>query len=61
MAAMMKLPVIFIFFHDSIYVGGDGPTHQPVEHIESLRLIPGLNVIRPADEEETKVVPGLRP
>lgn len=53
LAAMMKLPVIFIFTHDSIAVGEDGPTHQPVEHIMSLRLIPGLTVIRPADAFET--------
>lgn len=55
MAALMKQPVIYVFTHDSIYVGEDGPTHQPVEHLEALRLIPNLKVIRPADEEETKV------
>ena len=54
MAALMKLPIIYIFTHDSIYAGEDGPTHQPVEQLESLRLIPNLNVIRPADEEEVK-------
>lgn len=54
MAALMKLPVIYVFTHDSFYVGEDGPTHEPVEHIEALRLIPGLKVIRPADAEETK-------
>ncbi|UYO98972.1 transketolase [Oceanotoga sp. DSM 15011] len=54
MAALMNLPVIFIYTHDSIYVGGDGPTHEPVEQIESLRLIPNLNVIRPADSDEVK-------
>lgn len=53
LAALMGLPVIFIFTHDSIAVGEDGPTHQPVEHIESLRLIPGLAVLRPADANET--------
>ena len=53
-AALMKLPLIYIFTHDSIAVGEDGPTHQPVEHIASLRAIPGLTVIRPADAEETK-------
>ena len=53
MAALMKLPVIYIFTHDSIFVGEDGPTHQPVEQLESLRAIPNLRVIRPADEEET--------
>jgi len=54
MAALMKLPVIYIFTHDSFLVGEDGPTHQPVEQLESLRTIPNLRVIRPADEEETK-------
>ncbi|HLV09509.1 MAG TPA: transketolase [Halanaerobiales bacterium] len=54
LAALMKLPVVYVFTHDSIYVGEDGPTHQPVEHVEALRVIPGLKVIRPADEEETK-------
>jgi len=53
MAALMKLPAIFIFSHDSIGVGEDGPTHQPIEQIMSLRLIPGLTVIRPADATET--------
>ncbi|NBG88503.1 transketolase [Isachenkonia alkalipeptolytica] len=52
MAAIMKQPVIFIFTHDSIYVGEDGPTHEPVEHLESLRLIPNLKVLRPGDTEE---------
>jgi len=54
MAALMKLPVIYVFTHDSVYIGEDGPTHQPIEQIESLRIIPGLKVFRPADEEETK-------
>jgi transketolase len=54
LAAMMNLPVIYIFTHDSIYVGEDGPTHQPVEQLESLRLIPNLRVIRPADEKEVR-------
>ncbi|MBF0226156.1 MAG: transketolase [Desulfobacterales bacterium] len=53
LAALMKLPVIYIFTHDSIAVGEDGPTHQPIEHIASLRSIPGLTVIRPADATET--------
>jgi transketolase len=53
LAALMKLPVVYIFTHDSAYVGEDGPTHQPVEHTESLRLIPNLHVYRPADAEET--------
>jgi len=54
LAALMKLPLTYIFTHDSIGVGEDGPTHQPVEHIPALRLIPGLTVIRPADARETK-------
>ncbi|MGB3480889.1 MAG: transketolase [Mycobacterium sp.] len=53
LSALMKLPVIYVFTHDSVYVGEDGPTHQPIEHIESLRLIPGLTVLRPADAAET--------
>jgi len=52
-ASLMKLPVIYVFTHDSIAVGEDGPTHQPVEQIASLRAIPGLTVIRPADASET--------
>jgi transketolase len=53
LAALMKLPVIYVFTHDSIAVGEDGPTHQPVEHLASLRIIPNLLVIRPADATET--------
>ena len=53
LSALMKLQSIFIFTHDSFFVGEDGPTHQPVEHVASLRLIPGLQVIRPADGIET--------
>jgi transketolase len=53
MAAMMKLPVIYVFTHDSIGLGEDGPTHQPVEHASALRCIPNLLVIRPADGNET--------
>lgn len=53
LAALMKLPVIYVLTHDSVAVGEDGPTHQPVEHVASLRAIPGLNVIRPADANET--------
>jgi transketolase len=53
LAALMKLPVIYVFTHDSIAVGEDGPTHQPVEHLASLRAIPGLTVLRPADAVET--------
>ncbi len=52
-AALSKLPVIYIYTHDSIGVGEDGPTHQPVETVSALRLIPNLDVIRPADPEET--------
>jgi transketolase len=55
MAALMKQRVIYIFTHDSIGVGEDGPTHQPVEHVASLRLIPGLQVWRPADSMESAV------
>lgn len=53
LAALMKIPSVFVFTHDSIAVGEDGPTHQPVEHVMSLRMIPGLNVYRPADARET--------
>jgi transketolase len=53
MSALCKLPVVYVFTHDSIAVGEDGPTHQPIEHIPSLRLIPGLKVVRPADANET--------
>ena len=53
LAALMKLPVIYVFTHDSVAVGEDGPTHQPVEHLASLRAIPRLTVIRPADANET--------
>ena len=54
LAALMKQPVIYVFTHDSVFVGEDGPTHQPVEHVEALRIIPGLKVLRPADAEEAK-------
>ena len=53
LAAIMGLPTLFVFSHDSIGVGEDGPTHQPIEHLAALRAIPGLNVIRPADANET--------
>ena len=53
LAALSKLPVVYIYTHDSIGVGEDGPTHQPVETVSALRLIPGFDVIRPADLEET--------
>jgi transketolase len=53
LAALMGLPVIYVFTHDSIFVGEDGPTHQPIEHNAALRTIPGLDVLRPADAQET--------
>jgi transketolase len=53
LAALMEQPVIYVFTHDSVWVGEDGPTHQPVEHILALRAIPGLVVLRPADANET--------
>ena len=53
LAALQKLPVTYVFTHDSIAVGEDGPTHEPVEHLASLRAIPGLTVIRPSDANET--------
>jgi transketolase len=53
LSALMRQPVIHILTHDSIGVGEDGPTHQPVEHVESLRIIPGVRVLRPADDLET--------
>lgn len=53
LAALMKLPVIYVFTHDSFYVGEDGPTHEPVEHAASLRCMPGMTVIRPSDPTET--------
>ena len=53
LAALAHLPTIYIFTHDSVGVGEDGPTHQPVETVSGLRVIPGLDVIRPADTEET--------
>ena len=55
LAALNHLPVVFVFTHDSVALGEDGPTHQPVEHLASLRAIPGLRVIRPADANETQV------
>ncbi|MDQ2749873.1 MAG: transketolase [Actinomycetota bacterium] len=53
LAALMQLPTIYVWTHDSIGLGGDGPTHQPVEHLAALRAIPGLDVVRPADANET--------
>src|SRR6187397_234482 len=55
LSALMELPVIHLFTHDSIGLGEDGPTHQPVEHLAGLRAIPGLDVIRPADANEVAV------
>ena len=55
LAAIMKLPVTYVWTHDSIGLGEDGPTHQPVEHLAALRAVPGLAVIRPADANETAV------
>ena len=55
MSALMKLPIIYVFTHDSIGLGEDGPTHQAVEQVSSLRLIPNLDVWRPADTQETAV------
>ena len=53
LAAIMELPVVFVFTHDSIGVGEDGPTHQPIEHLAQLRAIPGMLVLRPGDANET--------
>ncbi|UXY26856.1 transketolase [Streptomyces sp. HUAS TT20] len=55
LSALMHLPVTFVWTHDSIGLGEDGPTHQPVEHLASLRAIPGLNIVRPADANETAI------
>ncbi|MEU9189956.1 transketolase [Streptomyces sp. NPDC048484] len=56
LSALMHLPVTYVWTHDSVGLGEDGPTHQPVEHLASLRAIPGLNVVRPADANETAIV-----
>ncbi|MFP4363312.1 MAG: transketolase [Spirochaetia bacterium] len=53
LSALMKLPVIYVFTHDSPWIGEDGPTHQPVEQLPGLRSVPGLQVLRPADAQET--------
>jgi transketolase len=53
LAALMGLPVIYVFTHDSVFLGEDGPTHEPVEHLAALRAIPNLLVLRPADAQET--------
>lgn len=55
LSSLMHLPVTYVWTHDSIGLGEDGPTHQPVEHVASLRAIPGLNVVRPADANETAI------
>ncbi len=55
LAALMQAPVTYVWTHDSIGLGEDGPTHQPVEHLAALRAIPGLDVVRPADANETTV------
>jgi transketolase len=55
LAALMEVHSIFVFTHDSIFLGEDGPTHQPIEHLPALRAIPNLSVIRPADANETAV------
>ena len=55
LAALMGIPVTFVWTHDSIGLGEDGPTHQPVEHLWALRAIPGLDVVRPGDANETAV------
>jgi transketolase len=55
LAALRGIPSIFVWTHDSIGLGGDGPTHQPIEHLAALRAIPGLDVVRPADANETAV------
>ncbi|WP_026607976.1 transketolase [Methylocapsa acidiphila] len=64
LAALMELPVFYVFTHDSIGVGEDGPTHQPIEHLAGLRAIPGLITLRPADANETveayRVIMGLK-
>src|SRR5205823_6253006 len=59
LAALMQLRSIFVYTHDSVFLGEDGPTHQAIEHLSSLRLIPNLIVIRPADGVETAAAWGL--
>jgi transketolase len=53
LAALMELPVTYVWTHDSVWIGEDGPTHQPVEHLAALRAMPNLHVVRPADANET--------
>ena len=59
LSALMKLPVIWVFTHDSVFLGEDGPTHEPIEHLTALRAIPNLVVIRPADGLETAAAWGI--
>jgi transketolase len=59
LAALSRAPVLYLFTHDSVFLGEDGPTHQPIEHAWSLRLIPGMDVYRPADGYETAAAFGL--
>ena len=54
LAALMQVPSVFVFTHDTVAVGEDGPTHQPIEQLAMLRAMPNMNVIRPADANETK-------
>lgn len=56
MAALQNIPTIFIYSHDSIALGQDGPTHQPIEHLDSLRAVPNLTLFRPADAIETQII-----
>ncbi|MGI3779165.1 MAG: transketolase [Janthinobacterium lividum] len=56
LSALMRLPVVYVWTHDSVGLGEDGPTHQPIEHVASLRAIPGLDIVRPADANETAAV-----
>ncbi|MHA6524190.1 transketolase [Tessaracoccus sp. G1721] len=58
LASIMGVPTVFVWSHDSVGVGEDGPTHQPIEHLASLRAIPGLDVVRPSDANETSVAWG---
>ena len=60
LAALMGLPVTYVWTHDSIGLGEDGPTHQPVEHLWALRAIPGLDVVRPGRRERDRRWPGGR-
>jgi len=59
LAALARIPVLYLFTHDSVFLGEDGPTHQPIEHAWALRLIPGMDVYRPADGYETAAAYGL--